>query len=130
MRSGSAVLTTIILAVAAAVTGGCGTSAVFPFDKQTVWQAARGEAIVWHPTLIDDNRFCVKAAIANTTGAEVRYDLEVTKDMNPFATRPSTRVYVYMRQTRPRRVNFPQMERDFLIKVAERLTERPGPPGE
>lgn len=118
-------LTATFLVIAGLAITGCGTSAAFPFNYDTVWNAAVGESIVWHPDLIDDRQRPYRVFSTKTTipaGTELKYELEVANDLNPFARRPSTRVYVSMRQTKPRRVRFTQMEKEFLGKIAERLT--------
>ena len=129
MRTARTVLTAIFLAVVGLAITGCETSAAFPFDYNTVWNAAVGEAIVWHPDLIDDRQrpYRVSCTRTSLTGTELKYDLTVDRDHNPFARRPSTRVYVSIRQTKPTRIRFTQVERDFLEKVAERLTVAPPP---
>lgn len=128
MRSVPGLLTAIILALAAAAMGGCETSAAFPFDRDTVWRAAVGESIVWRPDLIDDVIYRVTATKVNLARTEeLKYELEVISDPNPFARRPSTRVYVSMRQTKPRRIRFTQQEKEFLEKVADRLATAPPP---
>lgn len=130
MHTTRTVLTAIFLAVVGLAITGCETSAAFPFDYDIVWRAAVGEAIVWHPDLIDDVQrpyrvSCTRANLAGTE--EVKYELEVARDPNPFARRPSTRVYVHIRQTKPTRRRFTQMEREFLEKITERLTIAPPP---
>ncbi len=121
----------MFLAVVGLAITGCETSAAFPFDYDTVWQASVGEAIVWRPDMIDDQQrpyriYCTKTSLGG--GTVLKYDLKVDRDHNLFARRPSTRVYVSIRQTKPTRIRFTQMEKDFLEKVAERLTIAP-PPG-
>ncbi|MDY7009572.1 MAG: hypothetical protein SVV80_02320 [Planctomycetota bacterium] len=131
MRTAGTVLTAMFLAIAGLAITGCGTSAAFPFDYDTVWRAAVGEAIVWHPDLIDDQQrpYRVSCTKTNLDGMVFKYELEVVNDLNLFARRPSTRVYVNMRQTKPRRVRFTQMEKEFLGKIADRLTTISSPPG-
>lgn len=127
MRTVRTALTVMALAVVSLAITGCETSAAFPFDYDTVWRAAVSEAIVWHPNLIDDRQrpYRVSCTKNSLDGTEIKYELEVVKDLNPFARRPSTRVRLSMRQTKPRRVRFRQMEKEFLGKVAERLTTIP-----
>ncbi len=130
MRYTRMLLTALSLAIVALAITGCDTSATFPFDYDTVWNAAVGEAIVWKPDLIYDDKHpyrvcCTRTDLSGKT--EIKYDLEVTKDINPFARRPSTKVSVSMRRTKPSRVRFTQMEKDFLEKVAERLMLSPPP---
>ncbi|MCD4699061.1 MAG: hypothetical protein K8R91_00605 [Phycisphaerae bacterium] len=129
MRTARAVLTVTSLAIAGLAITGCDTSAAFPFNYDTVWHAAVGEAIVWRPDLIDDQQrpYRVSCTKTNLDGTAFEYELEVAKNHNLFARRPSTRVYVSMRQTKPRRVRFTQMEKEFLGKIAERLTTIPPP---
>ena len=96
MSSIRKVLTVAILAIIAPVMTGCGTSATFPFDYETVWNASVSEAIVWHPEVIDEEQrpyriFAVRNDLM--TGTELKYELEVCNDLNPFARRPSTRVF-------------------------------------
>lgn len=122
-------LTVLLLAIVAPAITGCDTSSTFPFDYDTVWNAAVGEAIVWRPDIINDEKrpYYVCCTRSDLSGREVEYDLEVTNDLNIFARRPSTKVHVSIRQTKPARVRFTQMEKDFLAKVAERLSVAPPP---
>ncbi len=132
MQIARTVLAAMFLVVAGLAITGCGTSAAFPFNYDTVWNAAVGESIVWRPDLIDDQQRPYRVSATKTdlaTGTELKYELEVANDLNPFARRPSTRVYVSMRQTKPRRVRFTQMEKEFLGKIAERLTTISPSPG-
>ncbi len=131
MRIARTVLTAMFLAIAGLAITGCGTSAAFPFNYDTVWNAAVGESIVWRPDLIDDQQRPYRVFSTRTIpgGMELKYELEVANDLNPFARRPSTRVYVSMRQTKPERVRFKQMEKEFLGKIAERLTTTSPSPG-
>ncbi|MCK4626915.1 MAG: hypothetical protein KAV00_16505 [Phycisphaerae bacterium] len=122
-------LTTLLLVIIGLAITGCGTSSAFPFDYNTVWNAAVGEAIVWRPDIINDDArpYYVCCTRADLFGTEVKYDLKVTNDLNIFARRPSTRVHVSIRQTKPTRIRFTQMEKEFLAKVAERLIIAPPP---
>ena len=129
MRTVRTVLTTLLLVIIGLAITGCDTSAAFRFDYNTVWNAAVGEAIVWKPDIINDDArpYYVCCTRADLFGTEVKYDLKVTNDLNIFARRPSTRVHVSIRQTKPTRIRFTQMEKEFLAKVAERLIIAPPP---
>ena len=131
MRTVRTLLTAMFLAVVGLAITGCETSAAFPFNYDTVWQAAVGESIVWRPDLIDDQKrpYRVLCTRSSLSGTELKYELEVTRDLNPFARRPSTRVCVSIRQTKPTRIRFTQMEKEFLERIADRLTA-PSPPPE
>lgn len=109
--------------LAAALTGCSTTSQSFPLDRDMVWRAAVGEAVVWRPTLINDETYLIESVKTNLTGAEQRYKLTVDRDPNPFARRPSTRVYVRMGQTRPNRVRFKRLEKEFLMRLKAKLSE-------
>ena len=88
-----------------------------------VWRAAVGEAVVWRPSLIDDETYLIESVKTNLAGSEQRYKLTVDRDPNLFARRPSTRVYVRMEQTRPNRVRFKRLEKEFLMRLKAKLSE-------
>ncbi len=122
---------TVALCGLAATMAGCqGSSSSYPFDRDTVWRVAVGEAIVWRPNLIDGNKYFIESIKTDLAGTEQRYRLEVVRDPNLFARRPSTRIYVRMEQTRPRRLRFSDLEKEFLMRIRARLQEgtpqRPG----
>ncbi len=129
MRHTRMLLTALLPAIVGLAVTGCGTSAAFPFDYDIVWNAAVGEAIVWRPNIINDEArpYYICCTRSDLFGTEVKYDLKVTNDLNIFARRPSTRVHVSIRQTKPTRIRFTQMEKEFLAKVAERLIIAPPP---
>ncbi len=115
--------------VLAAVSGCGGSSADFPFDRQTVWRAAVGESLVWRPNLIDENNYIVESTKDDLGGVEYRYRLKVTRNPNLFARRPSTTVRVWMGQITPRNVSFTGLEREFLMSLSARLEGTSGSPG-
>ena len=97
------------------------SSASYPYDKDTVWNAAIAEAAVWGPTLIDEDDLLIRSEKTNLAGTEILYELKVRTDYNPFARRPSTRVHLRMGQTQPKRMRFEPMERRFLVKLGDTL---------
>ncbi len=114
------ILTTLMLAVLC-LTAGCGSSAVYHYDMDTVWRVAVGQSIIWRPDVIDDKNYEISATKQDPAGNEIRYQLKVRSVRNPFTSRPSTMVNVYIRRTKPRYVRFKQLERDFLVNLAEEL---------
>ena len=112
---------TAVHVAALVVLAGCGSTRCFPYDRQTVWQAAIGETIVWRPDSIDEQTGTVHAARVDLAGNRIDYDLKVFSNPNLFARRPSTAVRVYVRQTKPRRRRFPHVEGEFLNRIARRL---------
>jgi len=110
--------TGVALALVVAGTAGCMRSASYPFRRDLVWRVAMTEATVWHPTLIDDDNRRVISEKTDLAGTELKYETKVEHDLNPFAPRPSTRVYVRMAQVKPQRRSFADLERQFLRKVA------------
>lgn len=131
MRTYLPTIRTVALCGLAVAMAGCGgTSSSYPFDRDTVWRAAVGEAVVWRPDLIDSNKYFIESIKTNLTGTEQRYRLEVVRDPNLFARRPSTSIYVRMEQTQPRRIRFSDLEKEFLMRIRARLQaavpQRPG----
>jgi len=116
-----AALTAVHAGALAAVLAGCGSTRSFPYDRETVWRAAVGETVVWRPDSIDEQTRTVHAARVDLAGNRIDYDLKVFTDPNLFARRPSTAVRVYVRQTKPRRVRFPRVEREFLDRIGRKL---------
>ena len=106
----------------AALLGGCqGTSVSFPLDREIVWRAAAGEAVVWKPT-IDESGHRVVCVRANAmTGTAIKYELRVWRDPFSIPSRPKTWVTVSMKQTWPKRQRLAEAEREFLISLAARL---------
>ena len=119
IRAGGAVCLASLLA--AALLGGCASSAAYPFDKDIVWSAAVAEATVWGPTLIDEDHLLVRSEKTDLIGTEILYELKVRTDYNPFARRPSARVHVSMLQTKPKRKRFASAEGRFLDKLGSTL---------
>ncbi len=121
--------TRIILAVVAAsagagVLGGCTySSAAFPYDQQVVWQVAMSQAVVWHPDLIDDDARLVRATKIGLGDQKLTYEMKVRTDLNPFARRPSNRVYVRIAQRSPKRRRYTREEREFLRGVGVALAQ-------
>jgi len=93
----------------------------YRFDKTKVWSAAAGQAVAWHPDSINEQDQTVESVKTDLTGNEIRYRLEVATDLNPFARRPSSRVFVRMERIKPSRERFKQLEQDFLAKIQARL---------
>lgn len=122
-------LAVVVLAIPAALTGCRGSSASFPFDRDTVWRAAVGETIVWRPNLIDPDKYIVQSTKTDLGGSEYRYELRVAPDLNIFARRPSTRVHVRMQQALPETVRFKRLEREFLAGLKAKLAELSPPAG-
>ena len=111
-------------ALAVASLAGCGySSAAFPLPREQVWNVAMAEAVAWQPTLIDEEKFLVESVKVDLADAEMVYRMKVEVDPNPFARRPSTRVYVRMAQTKPKLKRFVEAERAFLANLAVRLRE-------
>ena len=113
---------------AAALLGGCqGTSATYPFDRDTVWQAVVGETIVWRPTDIDPEEYrveCVRREIVAGPVAywlEVHYWLEVRRNRFALPNATSTRVTVSMMQTGPSRLRLKDQEKAFLRRLSAKL---------
>jgi hypothetical protein len=122
---------TIQLAVACGLlsaAAGCSSSASFRYDRETVWRAAVGEAVIWRPTLIDDQKYVVESVKSDLAGSEQSYRLEVRRNPNPFARRPSTKVHVRMQQTRPKKVRFNRLEKEFLLALEAKLQAMASPP--
>ena len=98
-------------------------------DKQVVWRAAVGEAMVWAPT-IDKDDYRIISEKKDLVGNAYHYELTVRRNPNLFARRPSTRVTVIMEQTAPSRRRFVQAEQQFLQSLQAllvQLTTRPNP---
>ncbi|OPX22203.1 MAG: hypothetical protein B1H04_05365 [Planctomycetales bacterium 4484_123] len=111
-------------ALAAGTLAGCGySSAAFPMTRETVWPVAMAEAVTWQPTLIDEEKFLVESVKVDLADAEMVYRMKVEVDPNPFARRPSTRVYVRIAQTKPKRIRFAEAERAFLANLEVRLRQ-------
>ena len=113
--------------LAAAMSGCHGSSATFPFERETVWRAAVGEATVWAPNRIDTEKYIIESTKTDLV-SERHYELSVTRDPNLFARRPSTKVHVRMRQTQPRGIEFTRLEREFLIRLRAKLEVMVPPP--
>ena len=114
--------------IAAAVLSGCnGTSATYPLDRQIVWRAAVGEAMVWRPKIYEDE-YRILSERGDLVGNRFRYELKVRRDPNPFGRRPRTRVTVTMEQTAPVRRRFVRLEEDFLQGLDLKLLELTAPP--
>ena len=117
-----------VLATAPALLAGCyPSSQAFPYDQQTVWRVAVGEAIMWRPERIDDKQQTIIATKIDLTGNELQYQAEVKTDPNIFARRPSTRVYVTMGQTKPKEVRYYNLEEQYLGQIEARLNEMKRP---
>jgi len=114
------ILTTFMFVVLC-LTAGCGSSAVYHYDMETVWRVAVGQSIIWRPDVIDDKNYEISATKRDPAGNEIRYQLKVRPVRNPFIDQPRTMVNVYIRRTKPRYVRFKQLERDFLVNLAEEL---------
>ena len=115
--------------LAAAVLGGCGgTSVNFPLDKQLVWRASVGEAMVWRPKVYEEEYHIVSER-SDLAGNSFRCELKVRRNPNPFARRPSTRVTVSMEQTAPSRRMFVGLEEEFHESLKAMLVQRTTPPG-
>jgi hypothetical protein len=118
----------VVLTLGAGGISGCGgTAATFPYERDTVWRAVVGEAIVWRPNLIDDQNYRIESTKADLV-SERRYELSVRNDPNLFARRPSTQVRVRMDQTKPTRIHFSGLERDFLLGLKAKLEAVNPPP--
>lgn len=113
----------VLAAVAAALSGCGGSNASFPFDRETVWRAAVGEAIVWRPNRIDENDYVVESTKAGLGGVRYEYWLKLRRDPNPFARRPSTTLHVRMGQIAPETVRFTALEQEFLLRVKARVEQ-------
>jgi len=110
------------LALAAATMAGCmPSSAAYPYSRDVVWQAAVAESIVWRPYPIEEDKHRVTSEKVGLAGEEMHYELEVKTDANPFARRPSTRVFVSMVQKKPKRRQFREQEQAFLQKLRATL---------
>jgi len=123
---GRIILVVGLCGVVAALACGCGSNASFPFERDVVWRAAVGEAIVWRPNYIDDKTYTISGGVKDVNGREVQYDIEVYLDPNPFVYRPSTRVFVFaklIQPTLPREQRLADMEREFLTRLGQRLQE-------
>jgi hypothetical protein len=112
-----------------AAAAGCASSQAYPHDQAAVWQVAVGEAVIWRPDRIDEKKFHIEGLKRDLGGQELQYDIDLRTDWNVFARRPSTRVFVSVRQTKPRYVRFDRMEKDFLLRVQEKLQSPPPAPG-
>lgn len=109
--------------LAAAVFSGCrGTSVNYPLDKQLVWRACVGEAMVWRPK-IDEDEHRIVSERSDLAGNSFRYELKVRRNPNPFVRRPSTRVTVSMEQTAPTRRRFARLEEQFLQSLEATLVQ-------
>jgi len=112
------------VALAVASLAGCGdSSAACPVPRERVGNVAMAEAVAWRPTLIDEEKFLVESVKVNLADAEMVYRMKVEVDPNPFARRPSTRVYVRIAQTKPKRIRFAEAERAFLANLEVRLRQ-------
>jgi len=101
---------------------GCQSARSYHFDRDTVWRAAIGEAVVWRPNVIDDEKYIIESRkIDPIAGTELHYQLKVVPDINPFAPRPSTRIYVRMEQLEPKSIRFKRLEEEFLMRVNFKL---------
>ena len=109
--------------LAAAMAGCGGTSANFSYDRESVWRVAVGEAVVWRPDLIDDQKYIIESTKKHPEGVEYHYELKVTQNRNVFARRPSTTVYVWMGQTAPTQTRFNRLEKEFLLRLKATLQE-------
>ncbi len=108
---------------AAALLGGCqGTSATFPLDRDTVWQAAVGETIVWRPTDIDSKKYRVECKRTDVLAGSIYYWLEVRSNRFALPNTTSTRVTVSMMQTEPSRLRLKHQEQAFLQRLSAKLT--------
>ena len=106
---------------AVALLGGCqGTSVTFPLDRDTVWQAAIGETIVWRP-IIDPEKYRVDCKRTDLMGGSVHYWLEVRRNWFALPNATSTRVTVSMAQTEPRRLRLKHLEEVFLQRLSAKL---------
>jgi len=121
IRSHRIILIISILIVLPISAGCWGTSATFHYDRDTVWKVAVGQSIIWRPNVIDDKNYEISTTKQNPAGNEIKYQVKVRRDPNIFATKPSTKVYVYIRQTKPHYIRLRQFERDFLARLAEEL---------
>ena len=109
--------------LAAAVLSGCGgTTATYPLDKQLVWRASVGEAMVWRPKIYEEE-YRIVSERSDLAGNSFRYELKVRRNPNPFARRPSTRVTVSMEQTAPSRRRFVGLEEEFLQSLEAMLIQ-------
>jgi len=124
------VFVVVAAGVVASVAGGCSdpffsTTASFRADRQTVWDVAMAQAVVWHPELIDDKNRVVRATKTGLDDSERTYELKVRTDLNPFALRPSTRVLIRIAETGKNRKRHWDEEREFLNRVAGILQRSP-----
>ena len=109
--------------LAAAILGGCGgTSVNYPLDKQLVWRASVGEAMVWRPKIYEEE-YRIVSERKDLAGNAWRYELKVRRNPNPFARRPSTRVTVSMEQTAPSRRRYVELEEEFLQSLEATLIQ-------
>lgn len=109
------------VALATVALAGCSSSATYPYEREFVWTLAVAEAMVWRPTLIDDEQHRIVSEKTNLAGTELIYKLQLQPDLNPFARRPSTRAVVSVVQTKPSRKRFVEYERRFLAKLRASL---------
>ena len=86
-----------------------------------------GEAIAWRPTLIDDKKYVIESDKTDLAGSEQHFELKVRRNPNLFARRPSTKVYVRMEQTEPKRVRFNRLEAEFLMRLKYKLEAMTAP---
>jgi len=122
MSTSRASLVWTALALVAAGAGGCGaSSASFPYDREIVWRAVVAEAVAWRPTLIDDQKQIIRCERSDLAGAATEYEARAGRDWNLFAPRPSATVTVSMKQTKPTKLRFRQLEQEFLLAVAGTL---------
>jgi len=117
-----------LLGLAAGALAGCGgSSATFPFERELVWRMAAGQAMSWRPTTIDAENYRIECDRGDLTGSEILYVVKVRPDYNLFARRPSTRVSVSMRQTKPVSRRYRQLELEFLQTIRAKLTALTSP---
>ena len=122
----------LAIALAGMLLGGCqGASASFPYDRQTVWEAARGETVVWGTgSLIDDENYRVECTRSDImVGRYVEYWMEVKPDHLRLPGSAGSRVTVSMKQTTAGQVvRLEDKEHAFLRGLAAKLEATVGPP--
>lgn len=113
-----------LLLLPAVLAGGCNYSystLAYRVDRDTAFQAAVQEAMVWHPQ-VDDQNYRITSEKFGMGQTEVSYECLVQTDYNPFAFRPSTRIFIRMEQVKPTQKRFTQAEQEFLLGVKSRLS--------
>jgi len=121
-RGAPAILAAVAAGVLTAAGAGCThTTAVLPYPREQVWQAALAETVIWRPR-IDEDDFTIASRRIGLGEEEVEYELKLRAEPS-LPSRPKTRVYVRIRQTKPKTERFVQEEKYFLMKLQATLEQ-------